>query len=267
MEQNVGGLADQFPTILRQGSDDSADGVIELERLLEDLQRAVADGLPVLILATSIALSFLLERWPDGLQIRLPAGSRLMDTGGPKGRSVAIDRDRQHQGLAEVTGLSIDAMVGEFGMTELASQRYESVVRARLVGDIESSRLYFGPPWLRSVALDVETLAPLEETVVWVEMTLLQKKMYRAVLEARRDVLVSGLEHAPLPSLLNVQIELRKCCNHPFLIRGVEESVTRGMGDAEARDAMLSASGKLVLLAKLLPKLRSEGHRVLLFSQ
>ena len=112
-----------------------------------------------------------------------------------------------------------------------------------------------------------DSLAPLEETIVWVEMTLMQKKMYRAVLEAKRDVLVRGVENAPLPSLLNVQIELRKCCNHPFLIRGVEESVTQGMSDAEAREAMLSASGKLILLDKLLPKLRREGHRVLLFSQ
>lgn len=90
---------------------------------------------------------------------------------------------------------------------------------------------------------------------------------YRAVLETRRDVLVKGLDNAPLPSLLNVQIELRKCCNHPFLIKGVEESVTQDMSEGEARQAMLSASGKLVLLDKLLPKLRSEGHRVLLFSQ
>lgn len=39
------------------------------------------------------------------------------------------------------------------------------------------------------------------------------------------QVLVRGLSSAPLPSLLNLQIELRKCCNHPFLIRGVEQSV------------------------------------------
>ena len=35
----------------------------------------------------------------------------------------------------------------------------------------------------------------------------------------------------PLPSLLNLQIELRKCCNHPFLIRGVEQSVTMSMDE------------------------------------
>ena len=127
------------------------------------------------------------------------------------------------------------------------------------------------PYLLRREKADVlkggDSLAPLEETIVWVEMTLVQKKMYRAVLEAKREMLVAGLHNAPLPSLLNVQIELRKCCNHPFLIRGVEESVTLGMSDAEAREALLTASGKLVLLDKLLPKLRSEDHRVLLFSQ
>ena len=45
------------------------------------------------------------------------------------------------------------------------------------------------------------------------------------------QVLVRGLASAPLPSLLNLQIELRKCCNHPFLIRGVEQSVTMGMDE------------------------------------
>ena len=67
------------------------------------------------------------------------------------------------------------------------------------------------------------------------------------VLETRRDVSCAAWTTRP-SSLLNMQIELRKCCNHPFLIRGVEESVTQGMDDAAAREAMLSASGKLILL-------------------
>lgn len=25
------------------------------------------------------------------------------------------------------------------------------------------------------------------------------------------------------PSLMNIQMELRKCCNHPFMVRGVED--------------------------------------------
>ena len=60
-------------------------------------------------------------------------------------------------------------------------------------------------------------------------------------------------------------MELRKCCNHPYLIKGVEHAASIG-GRATA-EGRLAASGKLVLLDKLLPKLKSEGHRVLIFSQ
>ena len=74
-------------------------------------------------------------------------------------------------------------------------------------------------------------------------------------------------------------MELRKACNHPWLIKGVEESDTQAAAadasnsaDVNAvppgfLDLVLKASGKMVLLDKLLPKLKSEGHRVLIFSQ
>lgn len=72
-------------------------------------------------------------------------------------------------------------------------------------------------------------------------MTLVQKKIYRAVLEAKRDVLVAGIADAPLPSLLNVQCELRKCCDHPFLIKGVEASLTKGMDNEQVNLGRLSS--------------------------
>ena len=135
------------------------------------------------------------------------------------------------------------------------------------------------PYLLRRQKGDVEkSLSALEETIIWVELTLKQKKSYRAVLEGNREVLF-GAGQAAMPSLVNLQMELRKACNHPWLIKGVEEQDT-AVAEAEAaasanpseapsgfRDLLLKASGKMVLLDKLLPKLRSEGHRVLIFSQ
>ena len=125
------------------------------------------------------------------------------------------------------------------------------------------------PYLLRRQKGDVEkTLVPLDETIVWVEMTVFQKRCYRAVLEGNREILVRGAEGgAAMPSLVNLQMELRKCCNHPYLIKGVEDAETGEMGRAEYTDALLKASGKFVLLDKLLPKLKAEGHRVLIFSQ
>ena len=75
---------------------------------------------------------------------------------------------------------------------------------------------------LRRLKEDVEkSLAPKEETIVEVELTVIQKQYYRAILERNFTFLSKGGPSA-VPSLLNVMMELRKCCNHPFLIKGTE---------------------------------------------
>ncbi|KAK8817052.1 hypothetical protein WA556_002950, partial [Blastocystis sp. ATCC 50177/Nand II] len=159
------------------------------------------------------------------------------------------------------------------------------------------------PYMLRRMKEDVEkSLKPKEETVINVELTALQKKFYRAVYDHNTSVFV-GNDSKNLPSLMNIMMELRKCCNHPFLIRGVEAAAIRELCPAQALKAeaaanpsaangadridgvgklpqttqdlsnelalkcILGASGKMVLLDKLLPKLKAQGHKVLLFSQ
>ena len=90
---------------------------------------------------------------------------------------------------------------------------------------------------------------------------------YRAVLEGNRELLVNGAT-AAMPSLVNLQMELRKACNHPWLIKGIEDADTADLSAEQTfLDVLLKTSGKCVLLDKLLPKLKSEGHRVLIFSQ
>ena len=91
------------------------------------------------------------------------------------------------------------------------------------------------PYMLRRMKEDVEkSLKPKEETVINVELTALQKKFYRAVYDHNTSVLWGrgcgvrrsvGNDSKNLPSLMNIMMELRKCCNHPFLIRGAEESI------------------------------------------
>lgn len=76
---------------------------------------------------------------------------------------------------------------------------------------------------LRRLKEDVEkNLAPKEETIIEVELTNIQKKYYRAILEKNFAFLSkgSGGGHANVPNLLNTMMELRKCCNHPYLING-----------------------------------------------
>lgn len=70
-------------------------------------------------------------------------------------------------------------------------------------------------------------------------------------------------------------MELRKCCNHPFLIKGAEEQILSeikltNLNKSEEEiqlTALIQSSGKMVLIDKLLPKLLQDGHKVLIFSQ
>ena len=74
---------------------------------------------------------------------------------------------------------------------------------------------------LRRLKEDVEkNLAPKQETMIEVELTNIQKKYYRAILEKNFSFLSKGAGHTNMPNLLNTMMELRKCCNHPYLING-----------------------------------------------
>uniref|UniRef100_A0A8C8A3E0 Chromodomain helicase DNA binding protein 9 n=1 Tax=Oryzias sinensis TaxID=183150 RepID=A0A8C8A3E0_9TELE len=131
------------------------------------------------------------------------------------------------------------------------------------------------PMMLRRLKEDVEKkLAPKEETIIEVELTNIQKKYYRAILEKNFSFLAKGAGQANMPNLVNTMMELRKCCNHPYLIKGAEEKILedfREVHNPSAPDyhlqAMVQSAGKLVLIDKLLPKMKAGGHKVLIFSQ
>ena len=167
---------------------------------------------------------------------------------------------------------SKDDFIEKFGQLENAKQ----------VSDLHS---VLKPYLLRRVKEDVEkSLPPKEETIFEVFLTPIQKKYYKAIYEKNTAFLFKGAKASNAPSLMNVMMELRKCCNHPFLIRGAEERILaeeagtfkeNGM-DVKTDttdylkifgDQLVKSSGKMVLLGKLLPKLFLGGHKVLIFSQ
>uniref|UniRef100_A0A8C0VXU1 DNA helicase n=1 Tax=Castor canadensis TaxID=51338 RepID=A0A8C0VXU1_CASCN len=131
------------------------------------------------------------------------------------------------------------------------------------------------PMMLRRLKDDVEkNLAPKQETIIEVELTNIQKKYYRAILEKNFSFLTKGANQHNMPNLINTMMELRKCCNHPYLINGAEEKILEDFRKTHSPDAsefqlqaMIQAAGKLVLIDKLLPKLIAGGHKVLIFSQ
>ncbi|KAL4095943.1 hypothetical protein PRIC1_009310 [Phytophthora ramorum] len=127
------------------------------------------------------------------------------------------------------------------------------------------------PYILRRVKEDVEkSIPPKEETIISVELTTLQKQYYRAIYDKNKSFLYRGTKNG-LPTLNNIQLQLRKCCNHPFLIKGVEERELEELGDrptpAQVMEKTIECSGKMVLVSKLMPKLKRDGHKILIFSQ
>ncbi len=80
------------------------------------------------------------------------------------------------------------------------------------------------PYMLRRMKEDVEqSIPPLQETIIDVEMTNIQKTIYRALYEKNKNMLIKGLASSSSynTNLNNLEIQLRKCCNHPFLIKEI----------------------------------------------
>ncbi|KAK9764864.1 hypothetical protein K7432_007289 [Basidiobolus ranarum] len=140
-------------------------------------------------------------------------------------------------------------------------------------GEVDKVQKLLKPLMLRRFKEDVETSIPMkEETVIEVELTSVQKKWYRAILEKNFTWLKKGSKGNSYsgPSLINVMMELRKCCIHPYLIQGAEDRILQELKVTSSEDHlkyMIEASGKLVLVDKLLKKLKDGGHKVLIFSQ
>jgi hypothetical protein len=156
-----------------------------LETLIEHLSYT---DVPACVLGTTLAFAEWLERLENGMGLgRLPPGSKLVDTGGVKGRP-DLDRGAVMGCIAERLSIPPRGIVNEFGMTELLSQRYG-------YGHPPSPLL--GPPWLRTQVLDPVTLAevPRGETGILCHFDLANLGSVCAVLtEDRGRLLDEGIE-------------------------------------------------------------------------
>uniref|UniRef100_A0A7N8XES7 Chromodomain helicase DNA binding protein 1 n=1 Tax=Mastacembelus armatus TaxID=205130 RepID=A0A7N8XES7_9TELE len=121
------------------------------------------------------------------------------------------------------------------------------------------------PFLLRRVKKDVEKSLPAKvEQILRVEMSAIQKQYYKWILTRNYKALSKGSKGST-SGFLNIMMELKKCCNHCYLIKPPEDD--EFLNKAEALQQLIRSSGKLVLLDKLLVRLKERGHRVLIFSQ
>lgn len=113
------------------------------------------------------------------------------------------------------------------------------------------------PFLLRRTKSEVERgIPPKKEILLNVNLTSMQKDLYKKILtnELRKS---DNKGH-----YLNVVMQLRKVCNHPYLFPGIEDETLEDFSDHIA-----SNSGKLALLDRLLVRLKEQDSQVLIFSQ
>jgi len=148
-------LSHMFGRVLAGSGDaesgfDVIGGELRAGGLVEHLEGART---PVSLCGTAFAFVHLLDALErEGRSLGLPPGSRVMETGGFKGRSREVSRDELHGAIAIRLGVPRERIVNQYGMTELASQFYDSVLRFP-----SEPRRKLAPPWTRLRVLDPET--------------------------------------------------------------------------------------------------------------
>ncbi len=113
------------------------------DEFFTDLREAIEERQPACIATTAFALVAAIDAAQErGLRFTLPHGSRIMETGGFKGRTRVVARDELYAKARACFGIDDAHIVAEYGMTELTSQWYDT-----------SARLKAAPWWLRARAV------------------------------------------------------------------------------------------------------------------
>jgi hypothetical protein len=148
-------LGHMMGTIARERGDGRAgwflrDDGVDADGFLAALERARADGVAVCIATTAFALVALLDALA-GRDAALPPRSRVMETGGFKGRTRVVAREELYARAASAFRIDEAAIVAEYGMTELSSQYYDSAASRS-----GPQRFKLPVPWLRTIVVDVD---------------------------------------------------------------------------------------------------------------
>lgn len=121
--------------------------------LIDMLDRA---SMPIMLLGTAFAF----VQFFDDIDMtwQLPVGSRVMETGGLKGRSREVTREELYGMFETRLGVAPTHCIAEYSMTELSSQAYTDPLSRNVPWRDARFRT---PEWARVIAVDPETLTPL----------------------------------------------------------------------------------------------------------
>ncbi len=131
------------------------DETLDSARLVKGLASA---NEAVMLLGTSFSFVHFIDYCEKKeIYLKLPAGSRLMDTGGFKGKSREVPQVWIYEMAEKYWGILPEYCINEYGMSELSSQFYDGIA------GIAAPRIYIAPPQLKTRVLSPETLALLPD--------------------------------------------------------------------------------------------------------
>ncbi|HXT38902.1 MAG TPA: long-chain fatty acid--CoA ligase [Candidatus Angelobacter sp.] len=125
------------------------------ELVVAALRQATGTRRPVALLGAAFSFVHLLDHLSEhALRFDLPPGSRVMETGGYKGRSRTLPKAELHARITDLLGVPDSQIICEYGMSELGSQAYDGA--AGIPGP-SSPRIFRFPPWARARIVSPET--------------------------------------------------------------------------------------------------------------
>ena len=128
-----------------------------IDALFADIDDAIAQQQPVCIATTAFALVLALDTMErEKRTFTLPAGSRIMETGGFKGRTQIVNRTELYARACTAFGIGDEQVIAEYGMTELTSQYYDLARPAITLQSGTHYRVKGAPPWMRPRVVDHE---------------------------------------------------------------------------------------------------------------
>jgi hypothetical protein len=136
-------------------------GRLDIDALQAALDGSIRDLQPVALLGASFAF----VHAEDALGSRrwlLPQASRIMLTGGFKGRSRELDSRALAEALSDRYGILPEYILQEYGMTELCSQMYQTTLRDAVERKPSGDKRLWAPGWVRCTVVEPETLAPVK---------------------------------------------------------------------------------------------------------
>lgn len=134
---------------------------LDFEGVCASLRQATR---PVLVIGTAFGFVHFFDRcFASGVRFDLPVGSRVVETGGFKGKSREVQREELYGWFAQVLSVPRVLCLSEYGMCELGSQWYDANLGDYFAGRPARTNLKVGPDWARTLVVDPLTAQPLPD--------------------------------------------------------------------------------------------------------